>query len=140
MMKAVIYFSFSKRKLSKKVAFSIEGDHYEIFMRKEIKRIPILTMIRLGYWTIRNKDVEFEVPPINFDNYSEIDLVFPIWASRPAIFMSKYLEKNKFKNKKVRFHLLSDSGNNVYGNDIERYLDQSNNVLEVISYKKGTKL
>ena len=84
-MKVVIYFSMSKKKRSREIAMSIEGDHYELLPGERIRRIPIISYLRLGFITMKDKDVPVEAPEIDFSKYDEVVLVFPIWAARMAL-------------------------------------------------------
>ena len=71
-MKAVIYFSDSKKKRSKEIALTIDGDQFELVPTKKIKRIPIYTFLKLGFITIRDINVRAATPKIDFDKYDEI--------------------------------------------------------------------
>jgi hypothetical protein len=55
---------------------SIEGDHYELLPGERIRRIPIISYLRLGFITMKDKDVPIEAPEIDFDKYDEVVLVF----------------------------------------------------------------
>lgn len=136
-MKAVIYFSASKRNRSKGIALSIAGDHFELLPAERIKRIPIITMIRLGFITIRDKYVRVASPKIDFDKYDEVVLVFPIWAGRMAQYMKCYLKDVPFKNKKVTLVASSDSGQKSYLVGLGNIVDPSNDVVDVVMYKKN---
>ncbi len=135
-MKVVIYFSMSRKKRSKGIAMSIEGDHYELRPGERIGRIPIISYLRLGFITMKDKDVPVEAPEIDFDKYDEVVLVFPIWAARMAQYMKCYLNQVPFKSKKVKLIATSNSGQKGYMNGLGDSVDPSNDVIDITMYKR----
>lgn len=135
-MKAVIFFTLSKKSNAKGIASNIEGDLFQIVPKGKVVRGYFFQMLVYGFKTMRNSNVEFIDPKIDFDLYEELDFVFPIWAGRPALFMTKFLEVNQFRNKKIRMIGTSDSGSFEYTKRFEDNIDASNNIIEKIMYKK----
>ena len=136
-MKAVIYFSDSKKKRSKEIALTIDGDQFELVPAKKIKRIPIYTFLKLGFITIRDINVRAATPKIDFDKYDEIVLVFPIWAGRMSQYMKSYLKTVPFKGKKVILIATSDSGQKGYMVGLGEVVDPSNDIIDMVMYKKN---
>ncbi len=135
-MKVVIYFSLSKKKRSRCIAMSIQGDHYELRPGERIGKIPIFSYLRLGFITMRNKKVPVEALEIDFDKYDEVVLVFPIWAARMAQYMKCYLNRVPFKGKKVKLIATSNSGQKGYMNGLGDSIDPSNDVIDIVMYKR----
>ena len=137
-MKAIIYFSGSRKQACKKIANDIEGDHFEIInLHKKIK-FAVFQMFYYGYLTFAKKEVKFESPDINFEEYDEIILVSPVWAGKASIFMSQYLKNHQFKNKDVTLISSSMGENKNFFDSFNDLIDKSNNVVEHISYIKGS--
>lgn len=134
-MKAVIYFSLSKKKRSREVALQIEGDHYELLPADGVPKIFFFQLVKLGFATIRNKKLSVAVPKIDYDQYEEIVLVFPIWAGRMAQYMKSYLMANPFSGKKVTLVASSDSGRRSYRQNLNDVVDSSNEVIDIVMYK-----
>ncbi len=141
-MKAIIFFSMSKKQNSRHIAKAIEGDHFEIInMEKPIKCI-LWVGIKYGYKTIFNKEVLFEIKEINFDNYDEIVLVSPVWAGKVNAFMNQFLRKYIIKNKKITIigSCGGEGGNKNYFKSFDELIDESNDIIEHIMVHKGTKV
>lgn len=138
-MKAVIYFSLSKKKRSQEIALQIEGDHFELLPANSVPKFYFFQILALGFATVRDKVLPVAVPKINYDKYEEIVLVFPIWAGRMSQYMKSYLKLNQFSNKKVTLVATSDSGKTSYRKNLENIVDPSNEVLDIVMYK-GTQL
>lgn len=139
-MKAIVYFSISKNKSSEKIANSIEGDKYQIIPTGKVYKNLVSQMFCYGFMMMRKKQMAFDIPNIDFSNYDEVDLVFPIWGGKPSVFMLQYLEKVEIKNKTLRMLGTSNSGDIRYMETIEKYIDESNTISEKISYKKTEKM
>lgn len=138
-MKVVIYFSLSKNLNSKKIASSYDGDIFELVNLEKKYKSVFMNMFIYGYKTVRNKNVKFIIPDIDFNKYDSVVLVSPVWAGRVNIFMKKYLEQVSFKNKNVILVGSSDGGYKNYFNSYEGLLDKSNTITEEIMYVKGEK-
>jgi len=138
-MKAIIYFSFSKNQSCKEIASTIEGDHYEINPNTKVKGFYFLWMFYMGFKTVMDRKVTLEQLEIDFDQYDEIHVVFPVWAGRPSVYMKSWLVDHQFQNKKVYLHASSDSGNNEYIEAVKQYIDPSNQIVESMTYKKAIK-
>lgn len=136
-MNVVIYFSLSKEQNSKKAALTFEGDTFELVNNEKKYKSTIMNMFVYGYKTMRNKDVDFDVPEVDFDKYDTVILVSPVWAGKVNLFMKKYLEKNKFKNKNVKIVGTCKGGYKNYFNSYEGLLDDSNKVIEKVMYVDG---
>jgi len=139
-MKAIIYFSLSKNKNSKKIASTYEGDIFEIVNKNKVYKTSFANMFFYGYKTMKNKDVPFEAPVIDFSKYDEVVLVSPVWAGRINLFMKKYLEKVPFENKKVIVVGSSDGGYKNYFASFKEVLAASNEIIEEVMYSKGEKV
>jgi hypothetical protein len=137
-MKAIIYFSLSKEKNSKRIANEIDGDHYELINEgRQIKWVP-LQMFYYGFKTVAKKKVKIGVPKIDFDKYDEIVLVSPVWAGRVCAFMKQYLTETVFKNKSVTILGTSKGGYDNYFRSFDNIIHESNKVIEEIMYVKGS--
>ncbi len=138
-MKAVIYFSMSKKKICRSIASEIDGDHFEIVnLHRQIKFVPF-QMFYYGFKTVAKKTVKFETPVIDFDKYDEVVLVSPVWAGKVNCFMSEYLSHNKFKNKTVTIIGSSLGENKNYFESFDGLIDESNKIEKHITYIKGIK-
>ena len=138
-MNVIIYFSLSKNLRSKKIASTFDGDIYELVNNEKKHTSMFMNMFIYGYKTVFNKDVDFEVPSINFDKYDNVILVSPVWAGKANIFMKKYLEKVDIKNKKVTIVGSCDGGYENYFKSYNGLLDESNEIIKEIMYVKGEK-
>lgn len=138
-MKAVIYFSLSKKKMSEKIAKTIEGDHFALRPADSVPKFYPFQLIKLGFATLKNKSLPVDVPKINYDLYDEIVLVFPIWAGRMAQYMKSFVDLKQFTNKKVTLIASSGSGSQRYKQNLENIVDQTNEVVDIVMYK-GTQL
>ena len=138
-MNAIIYFSLSKDLNSKRIASTYDGDIFELVNNEKKRKSAFLNMLIYGFKTISNKDVDFEVPEIDFDKYDTVILVSPVWAGKVNLFMKKYLEKVAFKNKKVIIVGSCDGGYKNYFKSYIGLLDESNEVIEEVMYVKGEK-
>jgi len=138
-MKAIIYFSLSKKQSCRNIANQFEGDHFEIVNLHKPFKLGLFNMIYYGYLTSAKKEVEFQSPTIDFDKYDEIVLVSPIWAGKVCPFMSQYLKKNLFQNKKVIIVSSSLGQNKNYFKNYDGLLEESNKIIEYITYIKGIK-
>ena len=139
-MNAVIYFSLSKNLNSKKIASTYEGDIFELVNKEKLHKSLFINMFIYGYKTMKNKDVKFDVPVIDFDKYDNIILVSPVWAGRVNLFMRKYLEKTKFKNKNIILVGSCDGGYKNYFKSFNGLIDESNKVIEEVIYVKGKRI
>ena len=137
-MKAIIFFSLSKKQSSRSIAMQIEGDHYEIVNQDKSIKFTAFQMFYYGYKTVAKKEVKLQSPNIDFDKYTEIVLVSPVWAGKANIFMAQYLKKNKFMNKEVTIIGSSMGENKKYFSSFDNLIDKSNKVVEHISYVKGS--
>lgn len=138
-MKAIIFFSMSKKQSSRNIAMQIEGDHFEIVNQDKAIKFAVFQMFYYGYKTVVKKEVKFQSPNIDFDKYNEIVLVSPVWAGKANIFMVQYLAKNRFMNKEVTIIGSSMGENKNYFKSFDNLIDESNRVVEHISYIKGSK-
>ena len=137
-MKAIIYFSLSKNKNSKRIANEIEGDQYELINEgRQIKCVP-LQMFYYGFKTVTKKEVKIGVPKIDFDKYDEIVLVSPVWAGKVNAFMRQYLTGNVFKNKSVTIIGTCKGGYDNYFKSFNGVIHESNKIIEEIMYVKGS--
>ncbi len=135
-MKAIIYFSLSKKKNSKRIAKEIQGDHFEIEnLGKKIKFAPF-QMFYYGYLMATKKPLEFNSPKIDFDKYDEVVLISPVWGGKVNIFMKQYLDENIFKNKKVTIIGTCMGNNKKYFESFDTVIDKSNKVIEHKLYTK----
>jgi putative NADPH-quinone reductase len=136
-MKAVIYFTMSKKKRSMHIAQSIEGDTYELLPGESRTKFFLFQLLRYGFMTVTDKKVPFAAPKIDFDQYDEVVLVFPIWAGRMAQYMKEYVKSVPFTGKKVTLIATSDSGSSKYASSFEGILDESNEIVDIVIYKKN---
>lgn len=139
-MKAIIYFSLSKNKNSKKIASSIEGNLFELVNLEKHYKTAFMNMFIYGFKTVRNKDVRFQAPDIDFDKFEEVVLVSPVWAGKANIFMKKYLETIPFKNKEVTIIGSCDGGYKNYFSSFDGLIDSSNKIVDKQIYVKGEKV
>jgi len=141
-MKAIIFFSLSKKQNSRHIAETIEGDHFEIISLEKTAKCMLWLMFKYGYKTVFNKNVSFEVEDIDFDNYDEIVLVSPVWAGKANAFMKQYLRETVIKNKKITIigSCSGESGYKGYFNSFDSIIDESNEVIEHIMFVKRAKV
>ena len=138
-MNAVIYFSLSKGLNSKRIASTFDGDIFELVNNEKKHKSAFLNMFIYGFRTVRNKDVDFDIPEIDFDKYDTVVLVSPVWAGKVNLFMKKYLEKVKFSNKNVILVGSCEGGYKNYFKSYEGLIDESNKIIKEIMYVKGEK-
>lgn len=139
-MNAIIYFSVSKNKHSKKVAESLEGDVFEIKPTDRVYKSRTMQILMYGFKTVANRAVDYQIDDIDFDKYDLITLVTPVWAGRISQYMRKYLESVPFKNKEVVLVGTSEGGYKNFFKHYKEALDSSNNVLNEIIYVNGEKV
>lgn len=135
-MKAIIYHSMSKKKISKEIALKIEGDHFEIKPTKPINAY-LFQMIVYGFKTSANKKVKYENITIDFSKYDEIILVSPVWAGRANAFMRQFLNENNFKDKKVTIIGSCEGGYKNYFKSFTSLIDSSCTIVKEEMYVKG---
>lgn len=116
----------------------IEGDHYEIVNQERRVKRMFFQMFYYGFKIFAKKEVKFQSPDIDFDKYTEIVLVSPVWGGKVCLFMAQYLKKNTFKNKEVTIISSAMSENEKYFKSFDKLIDKSNKVVEHISYVKGS--
>lgn len=126
----IVYYS-----LSNHVEELVSEMHGEKVRIKSLKQLPsgkIMQMIKLGYAAMRNKGMAIEKVTIDFSQYDEITIAFPVWSGKIALPMKTFLTENKFTNKKVK--LLISCGGGV-GHAIEEFksiIDPSNEIVSEI--------
>ena len=138
-MKAVIYLSVSKRKRSRTIATSIDGDIYQLLPGESIPSFPLFKLFKLGHMTVTDKVVPFSIPKIDYDKYTDIVLVFPIWAGRMAQYMKCYLDTEPFKNKNITLIASSGGGNKRYLKKLQEIELENNKITDIVLYK-GTQI
>jgi len=136
-MKAVIYHSVSKNQRCRNIAKDIDGDHFEIKGTKKYISFVPLQMVVYGFKTVTSSRIKLVELNIDFDKYDEITLVCPVWADRVNAFVRQFLQNNKFKNKKITIIGSCDGGYNKYFDSFDKYIDDSNEIVEKIIYVKG---
>jgi len=139
-MNAIIYFSVSKGKSSKKVAESLEGDLFRIVPRDKVYKSTFAQMFFYGFKTVFNKPVNYELGDIDYSKYDMITLVSPVWAGRVCQYMRAYLQSVPFKGKEVVIVGTSKGGYDKYFSTYKGILDPSNKILNEIMYVKGEKV
>lgn len=139
-MNAIIYFSISKERNSRKIAESLEGERFELSPKGRIWKSTFMQMFMYGYKTTANRKVEYTIEDIDFSKYDVITLVSPVWAGRVCQYMRKYLETVPFKNKKVVIVGTSKGGYSNYFESYKGILDSSNEILNEIMYVDGEKV
>ncbi|MCK5761964.1 MAG: hypothetical protein KAH16_03595 [Candidatus Izimaplasma sp.] len=138
-MKVIIFYSMSKKQMSKNIAYQIKGDQFEIVDSKKRIKFPLLRAIYYGFVVISSKRISIKVPQINFSEYDEVVLVSPVWAGRVCPFMKTYLKLNLFKHKKVTIVSSSIGDNDNYFNSYYGLIEKTNVVIKHITYIKGVK-
>ena len=137
-MKAIIYHSNSSKKRSEQVAFTIEGDRYEIKPLKTYKSI-FMQMLMYGYKTTFKKRVDYHPVEIDFDKYDEIVLISPIWAGKVNAVMRTFLLDHKFHDKKVTLIGTCDGENKKYFESFKGLIDGCCEIVGKELYVKGIK-
>lgn len=137
-MKAVIYHTNSKNRRSENVAFQMDGDRFEIKVVKPYKSV-FMQMFMYGYKTTFKKRVEYHNVDINLDAYDEVVLISPVWAGKVNAVMRTFLLDHPIKNKKLTLVGCSDGGNKKYFESFEGLLDDSNEIVDQISYVSGVR-
>ncbi len=139
-MNAIIYFSLSKNKYSKKVAESLEGDLYEIKPTDRVYKSRVMQLLVYGFKTVANRPVDYQIDAIDYSKYDLITLVTPVWAGRISQYMRKFLESVPFKNKEVVLVGTCEGGYEYLFKFYREALDPSNKVLNEIVYVNGEKV
>lgn len=136
-MNLVIFHSTSKKHICKVLADGIEGDHLEIKHTKKYPKSLFCQMIRFGYETVFNKEVLIEHLEIDFEKYTDIYLVAPVWAGRVDAYLRQFLNNYTFKEKKI--HVMYNAGGEAknYLDSIKPFIDQSNTIVETKAYTNG---
>ncbi len=136
-MNLVIVHSLSKLKTSLEIAQKIEGDLFQIEHFKKPIKSYFFQMIVYGFRTVANRAVKIKPLDIDFDKYTDIYLVSPVWAGRVNAYMRQFLNTYKFKDKKV--HLIGSclGGYEHYFESFYGLIDASNEIVEKIIYVKG---
>ena len=139
-MKAIFYHSLSKRKRSKKIAETFDGDLYEIVpMKKPITFVP-LQMFVYGFMSVNKKPIPIKTMDIPFDKYDEVVLVSPVYAGKVNPFMRQFLKMYRFHDKKVTIVASCDGGYKNYFKSIEPLIDNCCTVVDRQVYVKGEKV
>ena len=137
-MKAIIYHTNSKNRRSENVAVTLDGDRYEIKVIKPYKS-TFMQMLMYGYKTTFNKRVEYYKVDIDFDKYSDIVLISPVWAGKVNAVMRSFLLDNKFHDKKVTIIGCSDGVNKKYFESYKGLIDGCCEIVGTDIYIKGVK-
>ena len=137
-MKAIIYHSNSSKKRSEAVAYTLEGDRYEIKPLKTYKSI-FMQMLMFGFKTTFKKRIEYHEVVINFDKYDEITLISPVWAGKVSAVMRTFLLDHKFHDKKVTLIGTSDGENKKYFESYKGLIDGCCEIISKEIYIKGNK-
>lgn len=84
MKKLVLYYSFTgnAKQYASNLAKESGADVAALVPRKAYSTVTAYSAGSLA--AMRGKTVEIEPLPINWDDYDDITIVAPIWASRPA--------------------------------------------------------
>jgi hypothetical protein len=139
-MKAIVYFSLSKKKSSKKIALEVTGEHFEIIpVKKTLKCVP-MQMFYYGYLTVANKSVDIVPIDIDLNSFDEITLVSPVWGGQVNVYMRQFLLANPLKNKKITIIGSCSGGYKNYFSSYDKFIDSSNEIIEKIIYVKGIKI
>ena len=136
-MNLVIVHSVSKHKRSLEIASSIEGDIIQIEHVKKPLKLFFFQLFAYGYQTVANKHVQIKPLDIDFDKYSDIYLISPIWAGRVNAYMRQFLLQYPFQNKRVHIIGSCDGGYDNYFNTFNKFIDKSNEIVETKIYVKG---
>ena len=139
-MKAIIYFSLSRKGRCREIASTFEGSLFEIVNLEKAYRAGFINMLVYGFKSVSEHSVQYVPPLINFDDFNEVVLVSPVWAGKVNLYMRKYLETVPFKNKKVTLVGNCDSGYKNYFESYEGLIDKSNKVVDKQMYIKGKKV
>lgn len=137
-MNAIIYHTNSKQRRSETVAYTLEGDCYQIKPLKTFKSV-FMQMFMYGFYTTFKKRLEFQKLEINFDQYDEITLISPVWAGQVNAVMRTFLLDNKFHDKKVTIIGCGDGENKKYFQSFKGLIDGCNEIISKVSYVRGVK-
>lgn len=138
-MNLVIVHSLSKHHYSLNIADAIDGDHIRIEPTKRPPRFYPFQLLVCGYQTVAEKDVGIQPLEIDFDKYSDIYLVSPVWAGRVNAYMRQFLKEYPFRDKAV--HIIGSclGGYTHYFDSFEGWIHGSNQIVEKTIYVKGEK-
>ncbi|MCF7927335.1 MAG: hypothetical protein K9L74_07175 [Candidatus Izimaplasma sp.] len=134
-MKAIIYFTSTKKHISEKVANQYEGD---VFKLEDVKSRPknfLLQLLIYGYITVRGKEINYKPLTLDIDQYDHIVLISPIWAGKITPFMQSFIKDYKIKNKDLSLIVTCGSENEDYLNEFRSLIDDSNTIIEERQYK-----
>jgi len=74
---------------------------------------------------------------LDFDKYSDIYLVSPVWAGRVNAYMRQFLIEHPFENKRVHIIGSCDGGYKDYFSSFKKFIEPSNEIVETSIYVKG---
>lgn len=136
-MNLIIVHSTSKNKRSLEIASRIQGNTLRIEHVKKILKLFLFQLITYGYQTVANKHVDIKPMDIDFDQYSDIYLVSPVWAGRVNAYMRQFLIEHPFENKRVHIIGSCEGGYKNYFNSFKKFIEPSNEIVEMSMYVKG---
>ncbi len=134
-MKAIIYFTASRKKTSRQIAQSIDGDMFQLLPGESLPKFFPWKMIKLGHATITNKTLPFAIEKIDYSKYDDIVLIFPIWAGRMSQYMKSFVDSVPFENKSISLIASSGSGNKRYLHKLRELSVPKNKVTDIVLYK-----
>lgn len=138
-MNLIVFHTASKNRISLEIAKGIEGDTLQIeSVKKPLKRF-FFQLFVYGYQTVANKQVEIKPLNIDYDKYSDIYLISPVWAGRVNAYMRQFLQNHPFSGKKVHIIGSCDGGYEKYFDTFNDLLDETNEIIEKTIYVKGQK-
>jgi len=136
-MNLIIVHSTSKNKRSLEIASQIDGEVQRIEHMKKPLKLFLFQLVIYGYQTVANKHVDIKPMDINFDQYSEIYLVSPVWAGRVNAYMRQFLIEHPFENKRVHILGSCEGGYKNYFDSFKKFIEPSNEIVETSIYVKG---
>jgi len=138
-MNLILVHSVSKFHRSLEIAKTIVGDQIQVLHQKKPLKSFFFQLLLYGYQTVMNKEVSIQQATPNYDAYSDIYIISPVWAGRLNAYMRQFLKEHPFVNKKVHIIASCDGGYEKYFDSFEGFLDSSNKIVEKTVYVKGVK-
>ncbi|MCF7795856.1 flavodoxin [Patescibacteria group bacterium] len=139
MKSLIIFYSLTGncRKIAKELNKKYPSDIIELKLKRGFKKpkMNFINMLIGGFQAITKKTPDIKNLDINLNNYDQIILGTPVWASTMSPAIRTFLKKHNIENKKI---IIFSSYKNEIGktfSDIKEILNKNNEILDTIEYK-----
>ncbi|MCF7906520.1 flavodoxin [Patescibacteria group bacterium] len=135
----MIFYSLTGncRKIANELNKKYPSDIIELKLKRGFKK-PKMNFTNIligGFQAATKKTPEINNLDINLNNYNQIILGTPVWASTMSPAIRTFLKKYNIENKKI---IIFASYKGEIGNtfsDIKEILNKNNEILEILEYK-----